>query len=98
MPRHQILLIAGRYTTRATVAVARKFGKNVLELDVPSTLDQMRAQIMRVADVLNSHDRGVAMIADFDRRIAALPPPPTNVAGRSLPFTKPTGLRSDPNR
>ena len=31
---------------------------------------------MRVADALNAHDRGVAMIADFDRRIAALPPPP----------------------
>ncbi len=70
------LLIAGKYTTRATVAVARKFGKNVIELDVPATLGQMRAQVMRVADALGAHDRGVALIADFDRRIAALPPPP----------------------
>jgi iron complex transport system substrate-binding protein len=64
------LLIAGKYTTRATVAVARKFGKNLIELDVPKTMPEVRAQIMRVADALG------ALVADIDRRIAALPLPP----------------------
>jgi len=69
------LLIAGKDATRTAVAVGRKFGKTVLEIDTPQTLPEVRAQIMQVADALGTHERGVVLVADMDRQIAALPPP-----------------------
>jgi iron complex transport system substrate-binding protein len=72
------ILIAGKYTTRATVAIAHKFGMNVLELDVPTTFDQVERQVMTVADALGVHERGEAMVATFEKKLATLPLPPAD--------------------
>ena len=69
------LIVAGRYTTRATVAVARKFGYAVEDLDVPNTIEAVRAQIREVAGAVGNAVGGEAMIAAMDRDFDALPPP-----------------------
>ena len=69
------LLIAGRYTTRSTVGMARKFGYAVEDLDVPNTIDAVRLQIREVADAVGNPAGGDMMIAALDRDLAALPPP-----------------------
>lgn len=69
------LIVAGRYTTRATVAVARKFGYAVEDLDVPNTIEAVRAQIREVARAVGNAPGGEAMIAAMDRDLDALPTP-----------------------
>ncbi len=69
------LIVSGRYTTRNTVAVARHFGFKVLDLDVPTTIEGVRAQIREVADAVGRTEAGAALLADLDRDLAALPPP-----------------------
>ena len=70
------LLIAGRYTTRTTVAVARKFGFAVRDLDVPNTIEAVQAQIREIAEAVGAPERGEAMVAAIDRDLAALSPVP----------------------
>lgn len=69
------LVITGRYTARTAVAVARRRGLPVLELDLPRDIDMIRSQIRTVAAALDRTARGEALIAEIDRRIAAIPAP-----------------------
>lgn len=68
------LVIAGRYTTRMTVALLRGLDLPVMELDVPVTLDAVEAQIREVAAALGQGARGEAMIADMRAGLQAIPP------------------------
>ncbi len=72
------LIVAGRYTTRSAVGIARKFGYAVRDLDVPNTIDAVRAQIREVADTVGNPVGGEAMIAAMDRDLASMPPPSTD--------------------
>lgn len=72
------LVVAGRYTSRPAVAVARRRGWPVLELEVPRDLDGIRTQIATVAAAIGHPGRGAAMIAAFDARIAAVPQAPAD--------------------
>jgi len=65
------LVLAGRYTTRATVALLERLGYPVLELDIAETLDDVRSQIRAVAAAMGVGEAGENMIADLDARIAA---------------------------
>ena len=67
------LLVSGRFTTRATVAIARRFGFHVLDLEVPSTIEGVRTQMLDVADAVGEPQAGAALVAAFDRDLAALP-------------------------
>ncbi|HKM72482.1 MAG TPA: ABC transporter substrate-binding protein [Stellaceae bacterium] len=67
------LVLGGRYTTRPAIGIARRLGMKVLEFDPPSSLDMVRRQIRDVAEALGRSERGEAMIADLDGRLAALP-------------------------
>ena len=67
------LVLAGRYTTRPTIGIARRLGMKVIELDLSTSLDMVRAQIREVAGALGRPERGAAMIADLDRRAAEMP-------------------------
>lgn len=74
------LVIAGAFTTRTTVGMLRRIGFPVLELGVPTDFDGVRAQIRTVAGALGHPERGAAMIADFDARLAAaMPARPTHL-------------------
>lgn len=67
------LVLAGRYTTRPAVGIAHRLGLKVIDLDPPASLDAVRSQIREVAEALGHPERGAAMIADLDARLAALP-------------------------
>lgn len=68
------LVVAGAFTTRTTVAMLKRTGFPVLELGVPTDLDGVRAQIRQVAAALDHAERGEAMVADLDARLAAVTP------------------------
>ena len=73
------LVIAGAFTTRTTVGMLKRVGAPVLELGVPADLDGVRAQIRQVAAALGRPERGEAMVAALDVRLASIVP-----AGRPL--------------
>ncbi|KMO35659.1 ABC transporter substrate-binding protein [Methylobacterium aquaticum] len=68
------LVIAGAFTTRATVGMLKRVGSPVLELGVPADLDGVRAQIRQVATALGHPERGGAMVAELDARLASIVP------------------------
>ncbi|MFF8801233.1 MULTISPECIES: ABC transporter substrate-binding protein [unclassified Methylobacterium] len=68
------LVIAGAFTTRTTVGMLRRVGAPVLELGVPADLDGVRAQIRQVAEALGYPERGEALIADLDAKLATVIP------------------------
>lgn len=66
------LIIAGTYTNRGTVAMLKSAGLPVSEFGVPNTLAEMRGQIREMAALLGESERGEALIAAIDQRLAAL--------------------------
>ncbi|MFG1359595.1 ABC transporter substrate-binding protein [Xanthobacter pseudotagetidis] len=72
------LVIAGAFTTRATTAMLRRLGFEVMELGVPATLEEAYAQIGEVAARLGEEDRGAAMVGEIKAAMAALPPAPAD--------------------
>ncbi|SFL89560.1 ABC transporter substrate-binding protein [Methylorubrum salsuginis] len=68
------LVIAGAFTTRTTVGMLRRVGAPVLELGVPADLDGVRAQIRQVAEALGHPERGEALVADLDAKLASVTP------------------------
>lgn len=95
------LVITGRYTARTAVAVARRRGLPVVELDLPRDMDMIRAQIRTVAGAIGHPQRGEAMIAEIDHRIAAIPaasadaPRPVAVVYQANGFTVAAGSLVD---
>ncbi|MEH3120130.1 MAG: ABC transporter substrate-binding protein [Methylorubrum populi] len=68
------LVVAGAFTTRATVGMLRRVGSPVLELGVPADLDGVRAQVRQVAAAVGHPERGEAMVAELDARLASIRP------------------------
>lgn len=68
------LVIAGAFTTRATVGMLKRIGFPLLELGVPSDFDGVRAQVRTVAAALGHEARGEAMVSAFDARLAEVVP------------------------
>ncbi len=66
------LVLAGRYTTRNTVALLKRLNVPVHELDAPTSVDGVRSQIMAVAAMLGQPDQGVRMVEAFDARLPRL--------------------------
>lgn len=75
------LVLAGVFTTRTAVGLIRRIGFPVIEVGSPGDFEGLRAEIRRVAAAIGESDRGEALIADFDARLAAATP------------KRPTGLR-----
>jgi len=65
------LVLAGRYTARATVALLKRLGYPVIEFDVAESLDDARTQIRTAAVAMGVVDAGEKMIAALDARIEA---------------------------
>ena len=85
------MIIAGAYTTRSTVALLKKAGVPVREFGVPRNLAEMRAQIAEMAALLGEAERGAALIAAIDRRLAALATNPIAGHTRAL-VLRPNGF------
>lgn len=66
------LVLAGRFSTRATVDTLRKLGFNVLELIHPADFAQIKAQISQLGDILGQSARANQIISDLEARLAGL--------------------------
>ncbi len=70
---HPDLVIFGQYTQRANSEMLKTLGYSVYMLPHPRDLDAMRKTIRDLAARLGVPERGEAMVADIDARLAALP-------------------------
>jgi iron complex transport system substrate-binding protein len=68
------LVIAGVYTTPATVDLLRRLGRRVVVVPLPETIDGVRALISTIADAVEAPSAGQALIATMDARLAATLP------------------------
>jgi iron complex transport system substrate-binding protein len=66
------LVLGGTFSNPATQHLLEKLGTKVLPLDVPSDFAGIRAQTLAVAEALGHLERGRALVAELDRRLAAL--------------------------
>ncbi|MBA2413827.1 MAG: ABC transporter substrate-binding protein [Burkholderiaceae bacterium] len=67
------LVIAGAQTTRTAVALLQRLGIPVLELSVPSSVEEAFAQIATVAAAVGAPAQGAQLIADMKQAFAASP-------------------------
>ncbi|MDF1727888.1 MAG: ABC transporter substrate-binding protein [Sulfitobacter sp.] len=66
------LVLAWVYTPRHTVDMLRKLGIRVELFDAVNSLDGIRDQVTLMGDLLNREAAAAKLVADFDRRRAAL--------------------------
>ncbi len=66
------LVIGGQYTTGATLMLLRRVGVRVETLAFANSLDDVRANMLRVAGWIGEAERGQALVRDFDARLAAV--------------------------
>jgi iron complex transport system substrate-binding protein len=78
------LVIAGEYTTSATVDLLRRLGQNVLIVPMAIDFDGMRKSVRQIAEAVGEVERGERVLADFDERLSAarstVPSRPTAIA------------------
>lgn len=78
------LIIAGEYTTGATVDLLRRLGRKVLVVPLASDFDGMRGTIRIIATAVGEKERGEEVISLFDERLRAarstIPSQPTAIA------------------
>lgn len=67
------LVLAGTYTTRETVEMLRRLGIRVEAFAPENSLDDVRANLRRMGDVLGRPERAAEIIAALDRDLALLP-------------------------
>ncbi|MGE3307175.1 MAG: ABC transporter substrate-binding protein [Rhizobiaceae bacterium] len=65
------LVIAGTFSTRATVSLLRHLGFRVEEFAPEATLDDVRANIRRMGDILGREERAAQLIAELDASLSA---------------------------
>jgi iron complex transport system substrate-binding protein len=68
------LVLAGPFGVPATVDILRRLGKRVVIVPQAPDLDGVRAAVRAVAAAVGETAKGEAIVAAFDRRLAALPP------------------------
>ena len=74
------LVLAGTFTTRATVGLLRRLGVPVVEIQPETSLDSIPTSLRRVGAALGQTARAEAMAAAFEAELAAL-----RAAGASQP-------------
>lgn len=77
------LVLAGAYTTGATVDLLRRLGLKVAIVPIAGDFDGMRESIRQIARAVGESARGEAMIAEFNDRLSA---------ARSTVPSRPTAL------
>ncbi|GGC81995.1 ABC transporter substrate-binding protein [Chelatococcus reniformis] len=85
------LVLAGVYTSRASVAMLRRVGLNVADIAVPRSLAEVRDTIRRAAQLLGETARGEALIVDMDRRLGSLAVAPGGRKPRAI-VLRPNGF------
>ncbi len=70
------LVVAGTYSDPTVVAMLRRLGIRVAQLDIVRTLDEVPERLATMGALLGRQDAAAAQIADFDAALAALSAPP----------------------
>lgn len=73
------LVLAGEWTTPATVDLLRRLGRRVEVVPLASSFSGIRDTVSRIADAAGASARGREIVATFDRRLEAL----RSASGRS---------------
>lgn len=68
------LVLAGAYTTPATVDLLRRLGQRVEVIPMAASIEDIRTVIRAVAAAVGEPERGEAMVAGFDRRLSEAKP------------------------
>jgi iron complex transport system substrate-binding protein len=84
IPLNPDLVVAGIHTTRTAVALLKRVRFPLIELEVPRSLNDVRAQIRQVAVAIGEGERGERVIADMDERLASTARPPPEKRLRAL--------------
>lgn len=96
---HPDLVLAGTYTTRTTVGLLRRLGVRVEEFLPESSIEDIRANIARMGEILGRQHRAGELIAEIDRGLADLAanPPPRLAVALYEPngYTSGTGTLAD---
>jgi iron complex transport system substrate-binding protein len=66
------LVLAGPFGVRGTVDLLQRLGRRVVIVPQPQDLSGVRGAVEAVAKAVGETAKGAAMIADFDRRLAAV--------------------------
>jgi iron complex transport system substrate-binding protein len=74
LARDPDLVIAGVYSTPATVDLLRRLGRRVVLVPMPQTIDGVRALIITLAETVEAPAAGQALVAAMDARLAAARP------------------------
>jgi len=72
LARHPDLVLTGPYPNRDTLHRLKALGYRVISLDSPSGFAGIRANIRRVAGLVDHPERGERLIAHLDRTLAAV--------------------------
>ncbi len=64
------VVVAGRFTKRATRELLKEKGLRVVEFDAARTIDDVRAQIRRMGELIGQQDRARAQISQLDTALA----------------------------
>ena len=75
LARRPDLVLAGRYGAQTTLAILAARGVPIYRAALPHDFAGIRAELLRLAAVLGATPRAREILADMDRRLAALPPP-----------------------
>ncbi len=75
------LVVAGRYTTSAAKVLLRRLGYEVVEVDLPPSLDGVREAFLSLGEVLGRQQRARDIIGEIDQRFSQLD---RRVAGHSF--------------
>ncbi|SHL39277.1 iron complex transport system substrate-binding protein [Roseovarius pacificus] len=66
------LVIAGQYSTQATTAMLRRLGIPVEVFPPATSLEDVRARILRMGDILHRQVQARELVAEFDARLGHL--------------------------
>lgn len=64
------LILASSFTSRPTVFLLKRLGFNIVELPIASNFDDIRRNIMTVAQAVDEIQRGEALLASFNKRLS----------------------------
>jgi iron complex transport system substrate-binding protein len=69
------LILAGPFGVAASIGLLRRLERNIVVVPLAQDLDGVRSAVKTVAAAIGAVDRGEAMLAEFDRRLAAVAAP-----------------------
>jgi len=80
------LILAGPFGVAASIGLLRRLERNVVVVPLAQDLDGVRSAVTTVARAIGAVERGEALLAEFDRRLAAVaaPVPPGAVRPSAL--------------